>query len=263
MKSLSWFIALLLLPLFISASLLFIVNHSLLNAHFLKSQADKANVYTDLSAKLPNLLASMNNESAVKRAKTTQVASNLLTSTELKKRLNTALDQIETYFKTGGPEPTLDITDLVKQARLQGLELPKNFDQPVTIPLSKAPNQVKKAFGLVQHDQLYAYGIVTLLLILLILLGFMTRNFAALGFVLVVTGITHLILYVVSSRIPTLLLSKITLNGPAADFKPTIQNLILGLSHGLGNQLLLSGIILFVLGIIVYLLPKFIFHPKA
>jgi hypothetical protein len=227
-------------------------NQTLLSTHYIETKLDTQNAYSRLSDALSTQIAQNSQDGADQAMSQDAIASQLktiLTPEVLQQKIETTLKQLQAYYRGAGPVPTLDISDLVKQAQQAGLPAPKDekFQHPVQLT---AITKAKKV-----SDTAKIASIGTLVAIVVLLLGILAiaikrknyKPFAnivfSLGIMLSLTGTALLLAPRVVDKLAHL-------NYAKDSFGSLAHDLAIATGHDFGLRLLIPGVTILLIGIL-------------
>lgn len=183
MKWLSRFLAFLLTIALFGAVLSLVFDRTLLSAGYLDAKFKQQDIYTRVATDLPTEIAKQGGAEARTALPDLQ---KVITPELVQAKVETALKEFERYYKSGGPAPTIDLSDVVAKARAEGLQIPAGkFDKPVVVA------GIGQTRGAVQGFESAKLGMILGVALLTILLGVVCwrrQNFRPLARALAITG---------------------------------------------------------------------------
>jgi|GEM_PF-1346137 len=246
---LSKFFASLLVPILFIGIVGFTLRQTVFSSHYLEGQLQKTNAYSKLATGINQNIAKNSADHVLSEQQISSQLSTIITPAVVQQKLNTTLDQIQTYYQGKGPVPTIDVSDLVAKAQAAGLPAPQdnNLTKPIELtPLKKAQevnNKLKLAKLLV--------AVGTLLLIVgMVAIAFVRRNFKPLANVLISLGVLVSLLGGGLLLVPSILNKAAKLNFQTDSFATVGHDLATNMAQSLGARFLAEGIALLLVGIV-------------
>lgn len=240
-----------------------VANQTVLNTTYIESKLESQNAYSRLSDALSTKISKDSGDPAMSQEAVASQLKTVLTADVLKAKIDTTLKQLEAYLQGKGPVPTLDVSDLVREAKQAGLDIQEDkFNEPVTLT---AATKLKKV-----NDTAKFVSIGTVVAIVLLVLGILAiavkrRNYKpfanavfSLGIMLTLTGGLMLFMPRLFSRFYKVDASTGSLSSLARDLAVVAM-------HDFGLRLLIIGVVTLLLGI----LAKYLLrgtghkHPRA
>jgi hypothetical protein len=160
--------------------------HTVLSSHYLENQLASTHSYDKLSGALINEIKTQadgtgNPEIAAK-------LQSILTPVTLRYKINSALDQLQAYYRGHGPQPVIDLTDLSAQAQAAGVAIPA--DSGLNQPIKLAGNARMRSLSSTFDRARMAMVLVGLALVAaLLIVSWERHRYVALPDVLIVVGI--------------------------------------------------------------------------
>ncbi|MEJ0072907.1 MAG: hypothetical protein WDN27_02350 [Candidatus Saccharibacteria bacterium] len=252
---LKWLSHTLSVLLFVSLSgliSLFIVSHTLLNAHYIEGQLQADQAYSKLSVAISAELAK---DAGTTDPQVTAALQNIVTPTVLQQKINSTLDQLQAFYLGNGPAPQIDVSDLVAQAQAAGVPVPanSNLSKPITLG---PPNQNKGLGRSVDGVRLKSLLISGLLLVALLAVCWKRRRYTAPASVLIAISVLYGLLAAAFLTLPSVIDSHIRFDFSANAFAGVGHDLALAIAKNLGRDYAIVAIACLVVGIVSRMLIK-------
>jgi hypothetical protein len=237
-----------------SATLTLVFHQTMLNSHYVEGRLDSIHGYDRLSGALvdeiahtPDLAANPEVAAKIKPILTPQV---------LKVKLNSALDQMETYYLHGGPQPVIDLSDLAVQAQAAGIPVPQgsSLNQKIVLGGNKQgqdQTQAKTKNAGSTFDRARTTSVIASLLLAAALVGLSLkqRRYTALPTVLITVGILVALLAAFLSIAPSVIDRFIKIGANSNAFAILGHDLASSIARDLGTRFGIIAAIYLVLGI--------------
>jgi len=183
---LSKILASMLVAVLASAVVTTTLNQTVLSSHYVEGKLASTNSYQRLSTALTDQI-SKDAANTGNAAVATQIQS-IITPTVLQQKINSALDQLQAYYRGNGPLPVIDLTDLAVQAQAAGIPIPADsgINKPIVLSSNEQARGLSKSF-----DQVRMGALITSLVLVAALLAvsWERHRWAALPDVLIVVGV--------------------------------------------------------------------------
>ncbi len=255
MKFLKKLIAsLLVLVITVSVSA-YILTATLFNARYMQGKLASQRFYSSMAKALPATLVPGNTPDALTAQ---QGLAQLTTDNYIQAKVDPLMQQLQTYYQSGGPAPRLDLTDLGAEAQRQGAIVPADspLSKPVTI---NPPLAIKAVFNWINLIKLAGPVIGLFLLTLLILLHRGWHRFTAVTKVCLAAAGSEGLVFVLFKFSPGLLDTLVKSKADAAPITPLLLNFFKSILVDVGNDFgkaALALIVAAVLTLIVGLIAK-------
>ncbi len=252
MKFLAGFVSTLLVLALIQTGFSLVLDHTVLNAHYLEAQAAKTHFYDNLAATLPDQIATTSDGTTADEATIKQKLATIITPAAIRAHVEPALVQVEAFYKGKSTKPaTINLSDLADQARAAGLDIPADqFNKQVVLtptgsPAKSAVHQLEaaKTIGLIATGLLFAA---------LVVLVFYRRKVAPMMTALIIPGVLFALVAVGLLQLPGLVNANFKLNDKAKSLEPTIKQLVNSLSHGLSLWFFYAAVILGLVAAVIF-----------
>lgn len=186
---LSKLLASLLVVVLTGAVFTMVLNQTVLNSKYLKQHLASTDSYSRLSVALSNEITKVTDQPEVP-ADLIQVEKlkTIFTPTLLQTKIDTSLDQLESFYRGNGQVPSLDLTDVVAQAEAAGIPIPADSEvrKPITFGSNQQAQDVSKTFDQVRTGTLIASLV---LVAALLFVSWERHKWAALPDVLIIVGV--------------------------------------------------------------------------
>lgn len=224
-----------------------VFDHTVFNSHYLENRAAKINAYTRLSTALSTELSKDANVSSDPQLDAS--LQKILTPAILQQKINSALDQLQAYYKGSGPVPTIDLTSQVAQAQAAGLPIPQDnpLNKPITISSNTQVKGVSKKFAGVRLMSLLA---VVGALLLLLFLSWERHRYAVLPDVAIVCGLMLGLVGAAFWMLPSLVNRFAKIDFSSNAFAGIAHDLASNIAQNLGETFLIIAAVLFGVGLI-------------
>jgi hypothetical protein len=163
-----------------------VIDHTLLNAKYLESEAKKANTYQRVSSALP---ADLTKDSSGDRAQAEAAVSQLVTPQLVQAKLTQSLNEVQAYYTGNGPAPTIDLRDVVAEARAAGLDIPADSGLNKPIVLTDKQGKAKALANQFKNSRLVTELGVIVLIALLLFLSWERHRYLVLPDILISSGV--------------------------------------------------------------------------
>jgi hypothetical protein len=195
----SWFLrilASLLVASLCSAILTTVLNQTILNVHYLEAKFAAVNGYNRLSTALSDDTAQQAGLSNVPGA--ANVVQGIVNPTVVQQRVDTALSELQSYYKGNGSAPTLNFSDLATQAQSAGIPLQQNSD--LFHPIAIGPSGNGSTHVRLNSDAINKVTIATsvLLTLLVLALSLVWQRYTVLPSALISVGFFMAVIALVS-----------------------------------------------------------------
>lgn len=223
-------------------------NQTVLNTTYIENKLESQNAYSRLSDALSDEISKNSSDPAISQDAVSSQLKTILTPDVLKQKIDTTLKQLQAYYKGDGPEPTLDVSDLIKQANQSGLTVDSaKFDKPVTLNGTAKLKQVGQTAKLV--------GIGTAVLMALLFLGVLAiaikrRNYKPLANIVFSLGIMLTTSGLLMLFVPRLFSHFLKIDAATNPFAALAHDLAVVAMHDFGIRLLIPGVVALLLGIL-------------
>jgi len=250
-SALSKFLAGLLVAVLTGAIFTMVLNQTLLNSKYLEHQLASEDAYSRLSVALTDQITKQadNPEAPVDPAQVEKLKA-ILTPALLQTKINGALEAFQAFYRGNGPQPTLDLTDVVAQAQAAGIPIPADSDINKPIPLGSSNNKnvknVSKGF-----DQVRTSTLITSLVLVVALLAvsWERHKWAALPDVAITVGVLLLLLAAAFSAASGMAGHYVKFDTQSNAFVPIGRDLAASIAHDLAKRLAIFGGVLAVVGV--------------
>jgi multisubunit Na+/H+ antiporter MnhB subunit len=226
-------LASLLVSALATAAITVVVGQTVLSSHYLEGQLQKSNSYNRLSDALVDQM-SQQAASTGNTLVATQLK-NIITPVFLKEKINSALDQLQAYYRGNGPQPVIDLTGLAAQAQAAGI--PVGEDSGITKPIVLAKNdQARGLSKTFDHVRLSAIISIVVLAALLVLVSWERHRYAALPDVVIALGVLLGLLGLSLWLVPGLLTHVLKPSLTANAFVPIVRDLTFNIVRDLAKR---------------------------
>ncbi len=205
-----------------------VLDTTLLSAHFLDHQAEASGFYSQGTNVLP-LLAEHGQPGD-------SVMTDLVTPAYFKSQIQNLLDQLELHYKKDGPPPQLDFTDLAIKARNNGVELPPALAQPTIIADPPNAGTIRSLVRVVTLVKLAGPVIVIILLAVLAVLAHGWHRYWGVAKILIMAAILQGLLWLGAMGLPGLLGSLVSANKDLAAITPPLLALFKAIGAGVASE---------------------------
>lgn len=252
------FLASLLLPTLVSATILVAIHQTILNGTFIKSELVQVGIYPDLATYLPNQLMSDSSTSSPEDVAAKAKIMSVITPELLQKKAENTLDQAEAVAAGDSATITFSLNDVVAKLRAGGVPVQGDSFPDTTFSLHQQPKaeSLLASFRLSEHITWIALAILSMLVVAL---AFAKRNFGPLTGISLWFFLYSITLYVATRFIPTQadkLIKRDSAN--MVHFWPFIQQLITDFATRLGVVFGICAVIAVILAIISFTLSHFL-----
>jgi hypothetical protein len=167
------------------------LSQTLMSSHYLEGQLNKTNSYNRLSTALSTEVAKQAGLASNPQVNT--LIQGILTPAVLKQKINSALDQLQAYYRGNGATPVIDLSDLASQAQAAGVPLGQNnpLSQPITLGSNsaKASATAKGVSKTFDHVRLTTIITSLVLVVALLAVSWERHRYGALPDVLICVGV--------------------------------------------------------------------------
>jgi hypothetical protein len=182
-------LATLLIPIIFTTSVAYVLNATVLDMGYLKKEANKTGFYKDFSELVPTQLSQMAAQSPAEQAQIKKMVTQIITPGVVQNKLEVYFAEFENHYKHNGPAPTLDLSDLVKQASAAGINIPtQDIQTSFTLP-AETDAKLKQVFEGGKTAKTGTLITAGIMLCLLLLLSAKTHSYTSLVYVFVVSAI--------------------------------------------------------------------------
>ena len=255
---LSRFIAAVLVSVITIAVLTQVFDATLLNSNYLTKTANKSGVYSALSVDISNQLVkdfeSQSSNNSISPTQASIIIRSVLTSSLIQSKVTDALAGVQAYYKGTGPEPSINLSDVIAKLQVAGLPISNNnstLNKPIVI---QGNEQVKQQVGNFEKVKLISSIVAVVLLLILIALSWEEHRWKVLPDLAIITGawlgvISIIFIFGVSAA------DKVAkLNSNSNDFVNTANIYAKSLTKGVGELIGLVALTLLVIGFVVRIL---------
>lgn len=233
-------------------------NQTILNTHYVETKLKSQDAYSRLSTALSEEISKNANKDSATPLSQPELEARLkkiLTAEVLQAKINTTLKQLQDYYQHGGPVPTLDISDLVQQAKDNGLEIDADkYDKPVKLTGLTKTKQISDSAKLASMGALV---FMALLFAGILAIAIKRRDFRPLANIVFVLGLMLTITGAALLFVPGVFDKLYKFNAATNRFGSLASDLAKSTIHDFGLRLLIYGVIALLLGILFkYLLRK-------
>ncbi len=262
MRLLSWLLAVIFIPLVLTDSLLYSVDQTLLNGHFLKSQLSNLDIYTDAVSYLPGQLIAEQTLSPQEKAQAVAKIQQAITPNYLQQEVEQLIDQAEAIRNGKATSLQLDISESIAKLRKAGLPIELASVEPITFSLKDQP-QAQLVLESLRTAEIIDRIAVLLLVILILMLVWRYKAYSSLITALFLIMIGEIIFGIGVKQIPPLIIQKMAMDNPIINhFAPKIELLAQSTSQSMANTYALVAVISFVLAVGLFILSRIIHRER-
>lgn len=245
---LSWLsktVATLLVIVSCSAVFSIVLSQTVLNSRYLEAQLAATDAYNRLSVAIS---AEIVKDAGEAGPQLTAQLQHIVTPSILQQKINTTLDQFQAYYTGNGQPPTINVSDLVSQARSSGLPVPENttLDKPIVLTNNA---QIKGLGMYVAGAKLGTIVLVMLLALCLVALAWKRHKFAVLPDMVIAVGVLVGIVAAMFRLIPGAANQYIKFDFSTNAFAGVAHDLAQRIILDIGSRLAVIAAVLLVAGI--------------
>ena len=240
---LSKLLASLLVSVLSGAIITVVLSQTVLSSHYIEGKLTATNSYVRLSDALDTEITK---GIASAPPDMTAKLQTIITPAILQTKINSALDQFQTYYRGDGQSPTIDLTDLAAQAQAAGV--PVQADSSLSKPIQLGGNGKARNASKTFDDVRLGTIVASLVLIAALLaVSWKRHRYVALPNVLISVGVLIGLLALIFALTPGLATHYIKFDTASNAFTSIGKDLATSIAHDLAWRFgMIAGVCLFV-----------------